>query len=83
MNAVKTPWLAALIGIIAVSAVAVVGSWRRRPEQGCALDGSNIEKIYRVEVVDRDGIHNFCCVACAPVDRASQAGAAAGGACHR
>ena len=68
MSVRKAPWLTALVGALAVAAVAALGSWRRRPDEGCALDGSHIDAIYRVRVIDRDGgQHDFCCVACARV----------------
>jgi hypothetical protein len=57
-----------LLGLVGgVVGLAVVGSLSRRRAAGrCALDGAEIDPLYRVRVEDeRGGSHPFCCVRCA------------------
>jgi hypothetical protein len=67
MTLSKLPWLPALVGLLAVAGVALLAHRARRTaEVNCALDGTKIDSIYRVEVVDGAGIiHRFCCPVCA------------------
>jgi NosL len=63
----KTRMRLLLAGLLIVIGLPLVGKWARGPaENRCALDGLEIEPLYRVRVVDRaGGSHNFCCVRCA------------------
>jgi hypothetical protein len=57
----------AFVGIAALVALPFVGRWLRRvPENCCALDGAQVEPIYRVRFEDADGgSQEFCCIRCA------------------
>jgi hypothetical protein len=67
MVARRTFWVMTVLGVAAVAALAGVGQWLRTgPADACALDGSRIDPIYRIEIIDgQGGTHAFCCVACA------------------
>jgi hypothetical protein len=58
-----------VVGLLALVGLAAAGHWARRPVGPCcALDGANIENVYRVEVVDSRGQpHLFCCPRCAQI----------------
>jgi hypothetical protein len=60
-------WKLGLLGLLVLAGLPVVGAWCRRSSTGrCALDGSRIEPLYRVCLVDeRDQRHPFCCLRCA------------------
>jgi hypothetical protein len=62
-----TFWACTLVGLVAVAGLALLGRWARgRPGDGCDLDGSKIDPVYRVDVVDgRGDAHQFCCLTCA------------------
>jgi hypothetical protein len=64
-------WIVGLMGLAALVLLPLAAHWlRRHKESGCALDGSRIDLIYRVEIVDREGeAHEFCCVRCAQIWR--------------
>jgi hypothetical protein len=64
-----TPWLRSLLALAGLVGLALAGHWVRRPAApACALDGANIEDVYRVEVVDARGhTHVFCCPRCARI----------------
>jgi hypothetical protein len=66
-----------LIGLIGgVVGLAVAGSLSRRRAAGrCALDGAEVDPLYRVRVEDeRGGSHPFCCVRCAELWLAAHRG---------
>ncbi len=67
MVAHRTFWVSTLLGGLVVAALAVVSQWvRSKPADACALDGSKIDAVYRVEIIDeQDGARAFCCVECA------------------
>jgi hypothetical protein len=67
MVARRTFWLSTLAGLAVVVGLAVGAHWARHdPQAGCALDGSKIDPIYRVEILDDQGdSHAFCCPTCA------------------
>jgi hypothetical protein len=67
MVARRTFWVMTVLGVAAVAALAGASQWlRTRPADVCALDGSRIDPIYRIEIIDgQGGTHAFCCVACA------------------
>lgn len=56
-----------LIGLCVAIGLPLVGTWaRRQPRDRCALDGADIDPIYRVRVLnDGGGSRSFCCVVCA------------------
>jgi hypothetical protein len=67
MVAHRTFWVVTVLGVAAVAALAGASQWlRTRPADACALDGSRIDPIYRIQIIDgRGATHAFCCVACA------------------
>jgi hypothetical protein len=67
MMARRTFWGSTLAGLVVVASLAAVGHWARgHPAGGCALDGSPIDPVYRVAIVDaRGNSHEFCCLTCA------------------
>lgn len=60
----------------AVVGLAVVGSLSRRRAAGrCALDGAEIDPLYRVRIEDEHGgSHPFCCIRCAELWLAAHRG---------
>jgi len=58
--------LVVLAGLVVVG-LPLAGKWARRHDgPRCEMDGLKIEPLYRVRVVDGDGVaHSFCCVHCA------------------
>jgi len=67
MVARRTFWLSTLAGLVVVVGLAAAAQWARHgTQEGCALDGSRIDPIYRVDIVDDRGeSHAFCCPTCA------------------
>jgi hypothetical protein len=59
-------WGTVLIGLLVVVGLPLGGHWyRRSAEPRCALDGTRIEPIYKVEITDSQGCHHvFCCPRC-------------------
>ena len=59
-------WVA-LVGLLALAALAVLGPWLRRDDlPRCAIDGLIIDPAYRVRIRDeRDQDREFCDVQCA------------------
>jgi len=74
MRASASNWKIALIGLLAISGLAIVGvSLRRGASRGCALDGAPINPLLRVRAVDRVGqSFEFCCIRCAEIWLRSQ-----------
>jgi hypothetical protein len=74
-----TRWQVVLVVLIAALGLALVGSLaRRRGAGGCALDGSAVEPLYQVRIVDAGGrSHTFCCLHCAELWLLAQADAPA------
>jgi hypothetical protein len=60
-------WVLGLVGLLVVVVLPLAGHWvRQRRTSACALDGGKIEPIFRVRVVDDQGIsREFCCTRCA------------------
>jgi hypothetical protein len=67
MVARRTFWVSILVGLAVVVSLAVAAQWARHDSQeGCALDGSKIDPVYRIEILDDRGeSHAFCCPTCA------------------
>lgn len=67
MSVRKWPWATVLVGLAVVVGLPLAAHWlRQRQESGCALDGMNIDPLYRVVVTDGQGRqHAFCCPRCA------------------
>jgi hypothetical protein len=65
----KAPLLTAIAGLLVVAGLAFVAHpGRRTPEASCALDGTKIDSIYQIKVVERSGaVHRFCCPVCARI----------------
>jgi hypothetical protein len=65
----KVPLLTAIAGLLVVAGLALVAHrGRRAPEASCALDGTKIHSIYKVNIVDGSGaVHQFCCPVCARI----------------
>src|SRR4051812_42056978 len=62
--------------LVVVVVLALAGTWARRNFAGrCALDGGEIDSLYRVRVVDEHGrSHLFCCIRCAETWLAARGG---------
>lgn len=60
-------WLLAAAGLLVIVGLPLAGKWaRRRPAHACALDGSAVDPLYRVRIVDAEGRdREFCCIGCA------------------
>lgn len=67
MNAYPKPWLPLLAALIVVVGIPVAERLARQSaDSGCAQDGTPIDPIYRVKVVNVAGrSHIFCCLSCA------------------
>jgi hypothetical protein len=63
----KSEWITGFLYVAVLALLPFVGHWARRDAgQTCAFDGSPIEPIYRVQVVDAKGQDRvFCCIGCA------------------
>ena len=67
MNVQRWQWQAGLAGLLVVVGLPVAGKLARGTrEAGCALDGVEIEAMFRVRIVDDERqAHEFCCIRCA------------------
>lgn len=63
----RSYWLFSLGILLAIVGLPLAGHWARRGlDNRCAFDGSKIEPLYRVRIVDDEGRdQQFCCVRCA------------------
>jgi hypothetical protein len=63
----KGEWITGTAYVAVLAALPLVGYWARIDAQpSCAFDGSHIDPLYQVRVVDADGRdREFCCVGCA------------------
>src|SRR5687767_8925287 len=63
----KLEWIIGLALLLVAAALPLAGHWARRGAAvTCAYDGAEIDRAYRVRVVDhRGGEHEFCCIRCA------------------
>ena len=56
-----------MVGLVVLVGLPIAAHWVRRAEKaGCALDGTKINPVYRVVIVDDRGrSHEFCGLSCA------------------
>jgi hypothetical protein len=69
MNMHNISWGTVLMGLLVVVGLPLGGHWaRRHAEPGCALDGTKLDPLYRIEIIDsEEARHVFCCPRCAQV----------------
>jgi hypothetical protein len=55
------------VGLVVLVGLPILAHWARRAEKaGCALDGTRVDPVYRVVIVDGRGrSQEFCCLRCA------------------
>jgi hypothetical protein len=60
-------WVIFFAGLLVVLGLPLAGKWARStPEKCCALDGVEINRLYRVRIVDdQEREREFCCIRCA------------------
>ncbi|HMC65048.1 MAG TPA: hypothetical protein VKI65_08910 [Gemmataceae bacterium] len=65
----KSRWLMVLLGLIVVTGLPFLGNWlRHTPPDACAQDGTTIDPLFRVRIVDdHGGSYAFCCINCARI----------------
>lgn len=65
MTKARSSWLVA--GFVVLVGLPLMCHWARiSPGERCALDGIDIEPLYRVRIVEDNGqVREFCCIRCA------------------